>query len=277
MSKERVTVTLDPALLLRIDKFIDGAYIRNRSHAIEFLLRKSLFTNKLRIAFILAGGKGTRLRPITYEIPKPMVPIKGRPLLEHTIDLLRKHDVRDIIIAIGYLGHKIKEYFGDGSKFGVRIKYIEEDEALGTAGALRLAKPLLNESFLMLNGDNLIDLDIDAFYEFHKEGGGLATIALTTVDDPSSYGVAVLNGFRIEEFIEKPKNPPSKLISAGVYVLEPSIIDLIPRGHAMLETDVFPKIIETGKLLGYPFQGQWFPTDNTERYERAIKEWRGVR
>ncbi len=276
MNKERVTITLDKDIISSLDRIVDGIKIRNRSHAIEFMLRKTLNQNKLRKAYILAGGKGSRLRPITYEIPKPMVPIKGRPILEHTIDLLRKYDVRDIIITIGYLGHKIKEYFGDGSKFGVRITYIEEDEALGTAGALRLAKPLLDERFIMFNGDNLVNIDIDSLYEFHKENNAIATIALTTVDDPSSYGVAVLEGSKIKEFIEKPKNPPSKLINAGVYILEPQIIELVPKGYSMIETDVFPKILQKGSLLGYPFLGQWFPTDNSERYEKAIKEWRGI-
>jgi len=270
--KERITVTLNKHLLSDLDNLIDGVSIR----AIEFLLKKALNRKKLKKAYILAGGKGTRLRPITYEIPKPMVPIKGRPILEHTIELLRKYDVRDVIITIGYLGEKIKEYFGDGSKFGVKITYIEEDEALGTAGALRLAKPLLDETFIMFNGDNLVNIDIESLYEFHKQGKAKATIALTTVDDPTSYGVAVLEGPRIKAFLEKPKNPPSKLINAGVYILEPEIIDLVPKGPSMIETDVFPQILEQGKLFGYPFEGQWLPTDNTERYERAIKEWRGI-
>ena len=276
MNKKRVTITLDKDLILSLDKLVDGLKIRNRSHAVEFMLRKALNQKRLKKAYILAGGKGTRLRPITYEIPKPMVPIKGRPILEHTIELLRKYDVREVIISIGYLGNKIREYFGDGSKFGVKITYIEEDEEMGTAGALRLAKPLLDEPFLMFNGDNLVNIDIDSFYEFHRDGGGLATIALTTVDNPTSYGVAVLKGSRIKAFIEKPKTPPSKLINAGVYVLEPEVIDLVPKGYSMIELEVFPKILEKNKLLGYPFEGQWFPTDNTERYEKAIKEWRGI-
>ncbi len=274
--KERLTITLDSPLINDIDSVIDGIYIRNRSHAIEYLLRKALNHKKPRKALILAGGKGTRLRPITYEIPKPMVPVQGRPLIEHTIDLLRKYDIRDITLAIGHLGEKVKGYFGDGTKFGVKIRYIEEKEPLGTAGCLRLAKGWLDEPFIMLNGDNLTNIDLESLFVFHKKNKGLATIALTTVKDPSSFGVALLKGPLITNFIEKPKEPVSNLINAGIYVLEPQVIDLVPEGPASMEYDVFPQILKQGKLMGYPFEGQWLPTDNTERYEKAIKEWKGV-
>ncbi len=274
--KERVTITIDSPLIKDIDKLIDGFKIRNRSHAIEYLLRKSLGKKKPRKALILAGGKGTRLRPITYEIPKPMVPIQGRPLIEHTINLLRKYDVRDITLSIGHLGDKVKDYFGDGSKFGVKLRYIVEDEPLGTAGCLNLAREWLDEPFIMLNGDNLVNIDLDDLFNFHHENKGLITIALTTVKDPSSFGVALLRGPVITQFIEKPKEPISNLINAGVYVIDPKVIDLIPNGPTSIEYDVFPKVQSQGKLIGYSFAGQWLPTDNTERYEHAIKEWRGV-
>ncbi|MFA5406152.1 MAG: sugar phosphate nucleotidyltransferase [Candidatus Nanoarchaeia archaeon] len=275
--RDRITITVDQSLTNDIDAFVDGVRIRNRSHAIEFLLRKALDRKSPKKALILAGGKGTRLRPITYEIPKPMVPVQGRPLIEHTISLLRKHEVRDITLSVGYLGEKVKDYFGDGSKFGVKLRYIMEDEPLGTAGCLRLAKEWLNEPFIMLNGDNLVNIDIESLFDFHRKNGGQATIALTTVDDPSSFGVALLKGPVITNFIEKPTEPVSKLINAGVYVLDPSIISMINEtGPTSMEYDIFPKIQEKGKLNGYPFEGQWLPTDNTERYERAIREWGGV-
>jgi len=274
--KERVTITLDNSLINDLDNLVDGVKIRNRSHAIEFLLRKSLTLKKPRKALILAGGKGTRLRPITYEIPKPMVPVQGRPLIEHTISLLRKYDIRDIMVSVGYLGEKVKEYFGDGKKFGVNIKYIFEDEPLGTAGCLRLAREWLDEPFIMFNGDNLVNIDLEGLFDFHMRNKGQATIALTTVDDPSSFGVAILKGGVITNFVEKPKTPISKLINAGVYVIEPEVVNLVPDGTASMEYDVFPKILEKEKLRGYPFEGQWLPTDNTERYEKAIREWRGV-
>ncbi len=274
--KERITITLDTSVLSEVDSFIDGFKIRNRSHAIEYLVMKSLKLSGPKKAVILAGGKGTRLRPITYEIPKPMVPVQGRPILEHLINLLRKYDIRDVTLSIGYLGEKVKEYFGDGSKWGIKIRYVEEKEPLGTAGSLYYAREWLDEPFIMLNGDNLINIDLLSFFHFHKKHGGLATIALTTVEDPTSFGVAVLEGPRITRFVEKPKVPISNLISVGVYVLEPAVINMLDGKPTSMEYDIFPKILEKGKLMGYPFEGQWLPTDNTERYERAIREWRGI-
>ncbi|MBD3312060.1 NTP transferase domain-containing protein [archaeon] len=274
--KERITITLENSLINDIDERVDNVRIRNRSHAIELLLRKSLGLKSPKKALILAGGKGTRLRPITYEIPKPMVPVQGRPLIEHTISLLRKYDIRDIIVSVGYLGEKVKDYFGDGSKFGVNLEYVFEDEPLGTAGCLRLARDLLDESFIMFNGDNLVNIDLQSLFNAHLKSKALSTIALTTVDDPSSFGVAILKGNKITRFIEKPEEPISRLINAGVYVLEPEVIDLVPEGPASMEYDVFPQVLDKSKLYGYPFEGQWLPTDNTERYEKAIREWEGV-
>ncbi|MBR9678319.1 MAG: NTP transferase domain-containing protein [Nanoarchaeota archaeon] len=275
-SKIRISITIDEELAKRIDSTVDGLKIRNRSHAIEYLLTKSLLSNKVKKAFILAGGKGTRLRPFTYEMPKSMIPVQGRPLLEHTIMNLRDQDVREIIISLGYMGGKIKEYFGNGSKWGVNITYVEESEPLGTGGPLLLAKPYLNEQFLMINGDNLFDMDLQDLFKFHSKNGNMVTIALTTVADPSSYGVAEMKGSKIVTFIEKPKKgeAPSNLINAGVYVVDPSIFSILPeKGAFKIEVETFPKIAEMKRLGGYHFHGQWFPTDNQERYEEAIKGW----
>jgi len=275
MNKERVTVTLDHDVIRHLDSLIDGLKIRNRSHAVEFLLSKSLGSNKPKKAVIMAGGKGVRLRPITYEIPKPMVPIRGRPLLEHTIEMLRKQDIREVILSIGYLGNKIKEYFGNGSKFGVKINYVEETKPMGTAGALKLVKPLVDESFIVLLGDNLMDINLGELYSFHKESKAKATMALKSVNDPAPFGVTVLKGNKIVQFTEKPKTPPSNLVNAGAYVLEPEVLDMIPQGHSMMEKDVFPQLASKGELNGYFFEGQWYPTDNIKFYENAVKEWRG--
>ncbi len=275
-SKIRISITIDEELAKRIDSTVDGLKIRNRSHAIEYLLTKSLLSNKVKKAFILAGGKGTRLRPFTYEMPKSMIPIQGRPLLEHTIMNLRDQDVREIIISLGYMGEKIKEYFGNGSKWGVNITYVAESEPLGTGGPLLLAKPYLNEQFLMINGDNLFDMDLQDLFKFHSKNGNMVTIALTTVADPSSYGVAEMKGAKIVTFIEKPKKgeAPSNLINAGVYVIDPSIFSILPeKGAFKIEVETFPKIAKMKRLGGYHFHGQWFPTDNQERYEEAIKGW----
>jgi len=278
MKREQLTITLRDDIVKKVDDAVDGIEIRNRSHAIEVLLAKALNTSKVKKAVILAGGEGTRMRPFTYEIPKPMIPVQGKPLVQHIIELLRKYEVRDIILSIGYKGDKIKEHFGNGTKYGVNITYVEEKKKMGTAGALNLVKPKPTEPFIMLNGDVLAEIDLADLISFHADKNALATIALIAVDDPSRFGVANLKGDTILEFIEKPKKgkEPSKLINAGVYLLDPKVLDYIPKGHGMMETDVFPKLAKEGKLYGYSFTGQWFDTGTPEAYEKAIKKWKGV-
>jgi NDP-sugar pyrophosphorylase family protein len=276
--KERITITLDSELINQIDKRIDGSIIKNRSQQIELLLTKALGTYRPEKAVLLVGGKGTRLRPITYKIPKCMLEVHGRTVTEHIFDLLKKYGIRDVVLSVGYMKEKAEDFFGDGSKFGVNIAYVEEDEPLGTAGPLKLARGQLKDSFIVTNGDELKNLNIPRMFRLHKRKDALVTIALTTVTDPSQYGVAKLSGSRILEFVEKPKaeDAPSNLINAGFYIMEPEVIDMIPDGFAMLEKDVFPKLAKQGKLRGFPFAGQWFDIGNLERYEIAKKRWEGV-
>jgi len=276
--KERITITLDSELIKQIDKRIDGNIIKNRSQQIEILLTNALGTYRPQKAVILVGGKGTRLRPLTYEKPKCLFDVNGKTVTEHLLDLLKKYGVRDIILSVGHLKGKVKEYFEDGSKFGVNISYIEENEPLGTAGPLKLAKKHLTDSFIVSNGDELKNINISRMFRLHKRKDALATIALTSVSDPSHYGVARLSGSRILEFIEKPKHgkEPSNLINAGFYILEPEVIDMIPNGFSMLEKDIFPKLAKEGRLRGFPFAGQWFDMGTFERYEAAKKKWQGI-
>lgn len=273
--KERVTLTVEQSILENVDKRVDGFKIKNRSHAVELLLLKAMDQTRPKMAFILAGGKGTRLKPITNEIPKPLVPLHDKPILQHTLDLFKKHGITEIVISIGYKGEKIKEYFGNGKRFGVNIIYVEETEPLGTAGPLNLARNYLTETFVMCNADELKNIDLDEMYLFHKENGSVATIALTTVADPSQYGVAKLMGSKIQEFIEKPEQgaAPSNLINAGLYILEPAVLEYLPKGASSIERDVFPKIAGDTKLFGFPFSGQWFDTGTLERYEEAMQKW----
>jgi NDP-sugar pyrophosphorylase family protein len=278
MSRERLTITLRDDVLKKVDGMVDNIRIRNRSHAIEVLLSRALSTRSIKHAVLLAGGKGTRMRPFTYEIPKPMIPVQGRPLIQHLVELLRKYEVREIVFSVGYMGDKIKEYFGNGSRFGVNITYIEEDKELGTAGPLNLLRDKLTDTFLMFNGDVLANIDLKDFLSFHEDKKGLATIALTAVSNPSRFGVARLRGDNILEFVEKPPagKEASNLINAGVYVLEPEVLKYVPKGRAMMEKDVFPKLAKKGQLFGYYFDGQWFDTGTPEAYEDAIKNWKGV-
>ena len=206
-------------------------------------------------AVILCGGQGTRLRPLTYEIPKSLIPVHGRPVVSYIIDLLASHGVKDIVLSVGYLKESIKDFFKGGD---IRVSFVEENEPLGTAGPLRL---------------------VDGLVEQHRKTKAMVTIALTRVDDPSAYGVARMDGLRIAEFVEKPARgqAPSNLINSGFYVMEPEVLNLIPPGFSMLEKDVFPRVAAMGHLYGFAFSGQWFDTGTFERYERAIKEWKGLK
>lgn len=277
MDRKKLTVTIKKELFPKIDAMVDGRKIRNRSHATEYLIEQGLGINKIKKAIVLVGGEGTRLRPYTLELTKAMLPIKGKPMVMHALDLLKSHGVTEIVMAIGYKGEQIKEYFGDGSKFGLEIKYVEEKTPLGTAGPLRMAKKYLTETFFIVWGDILSKIDLSDFMYFHKNNEGLATVALTTVNDPSRYGVAELKGSMIKQFVEKPKkeDAPSNLINSGLAIMEPEIIEkYIPKkGKAMVEYDVYPKLARENKLYGYPFSGQWFDTGTHEAYEKAIKEF----
>ena len=277
--KERVTLTIEKEILERVDQTINNRDVKNRSHAVELLLIKAFGENKPSKAIILAGGKGTRMKPMTNFLPKPMLRIQDKPTLEHNIDLLKRHGIKDIIISVGYKGDKIKEYFGDGSQLGVNITYVEEDSPLGTGGPLNLVKDKINETFILMNGDELKDIDIEDMFMFHRKNKGIATIALTTAEDPSKYGVAVMNGNKIMTFIEKPskKQAPSKLINAGLYILEPEVLKMVPEGFSMIENDIFPKLATNEKLLGYVFSGQWFDTGTPERFAQAEREWQGLK
>jgi NDP-sugar pyrophosphorylase family protein len=273
--KERITLTIEREILQRVDLSVNGTDVKNRSHAVELLLNRALGENKPAKAIILAGGKGTRMKALTNSLPKPMLRIQDRPILEHNIELLKRHGIKDIVISIGYRGEQIKEYFGDGSQLGVSISYIEEEEPMGTAGPLNLLRGQLNDTFILMNGDELKDIDLEDMFEFHKKNKSTATLALTTVEDPSNYGVAVMNGNKVMTFIEKPskQNAPSKLISAGLYILEPEVLKIIPVGFSMIENDVFPKLAMNEKLLGYVFSGQWYDTGTPERFSKAQREW----
>jgi len=231
----------------------------------------------LRKAVVIAGGLGERLRPVTYEIPKPLIPIQGRPLVEHVIEILKlRGGVEEIYMSVGYMWERIKEHLGDGSRFGVRIEYIVEEEPLGTGGWMKLIDPF-EEDFIALNGDNLFDLDFQAMYEFHRSRDAVATIALTRVDDPSEYGVVVTEGDRIARFLEKTPSPPTNTINSGYYIFSPRVFSYLPeKRRFMLERDLFPRLAEEGVLYGFVHEGLWFDTGTFDRWEAAIKKWRPI-
>jgi mannose-1-phosphate guanylyltransferase len=274
MERERISITLRKSVLMKLDRTIDGMKIRNRSHAVEYYLSKALDSG-VRKAVVLAGGAGTQMRPLTYEVPKALIPIHGKPLLEYTIDLLKKYGIREIILSIGHLGEKIKEHFGDGSRFGVRITYVKQDGELGTGGALATISGLLNSTFLLIHGDVLVDIDIDDLLSSHQESDFLGTIALTSVTDPSAYGVVGVKRDRIVSFDEKPEEHTSNLINAGIYVFEPEIFEQLgDESPLSLEKTVFPKLVNKENLGAYIFAGAWHDVSTPDEYEKALKYWK---
>src|SRR3954465_14078662 len=223
-------------------------------------------------ALILAGGEGTRLRPLTTTVPKPVVPLVDRPFIRFMIDWLHGHGVDDIVMSCGHLASGVRNVLGDGSALGIKLRYVEEPRPLGTGGALKYAEPLLGERFLMLNGDVLTDIDLTAQIEQHERTGARATLALTPVEDPSAYGlVRTAKDGAVTEFVEKPS--PDQIdtnhISAGAYVLERSVLELLEPGQpASIERDVFPELVGRG-LHGHVAQGYWMDIGTPERYLQA--------
>ncbi|MFA6322344.1 MAG: nucleotidyltransferase family protein [Candidatus Buchananbacteria bacterium] len=232
-------------------------------------------------AIILAGGEGTRLRPLTYKIPKALIPIGDKTLTELALDIYKNIGVTDFYLSISYLADQMVEYFDSGEKFGCQINFLREDKALGTAGPLIILKQMgkiFDQDFFMSNGDNLFALDLKAMIDFHQKNQAIATIALTEVEDPTHFGIAKLAGDKIVDFIEKPaiELAPSRYANSGYYILSPKIFDYLPeKDFVMVEKDIFPAIAKAGKLFGFKSQAQWFDTGTPERYEKVKKEWAG--
>ena len=222
-------------------------------------------------ALILAGGEGTRLRPLTYTTPKPVLPLAGRPHIAYIIDWLVRHGVDDVIISCGFLAEGMRKALAE-PRPGVEIRYAEEPDARGTAGAIRFAEDMLADRFLVLNGDILCDLDLTALIEQHERTGAQATIALYPVDDPTGYGLIHRHeDGEITEFLEKPE--PEQIdtdeINAGAYLLERSVLDEIPPDRAVsIEREVFPRLIGK-RLYGIRLEGYWIDIGTPERYLEA--------
>ncbi len=225
-------------------------------------------------ALILAGGEGTRLRPLTSDVPKPVVSLVDQPFIGYMFEWLRFHGVDDVIMSCGFLADGVRAVLGDGSSFGIRLRYVEEPKPLGTGGALKYAQDLLDERFFMLNGDVLTDIDLSKQLEQHSRTGARATLALIGVDDPSAYGlVHCREDCSVTEFLEKPgpeQGINTNLVNAGAYILQREILDdLAPAGtNISIERDVFPKLVDRG-LYGYEASGYWLDIGTPRRYLQA--------
>ncbi|HSK48047.1 MAG TPA: nucleotidyltransferase family protein, partial [Coriobacteriia bacterium] len=201
-------------------------------------------------AVIMAGGEGTRLRPLTSLRPKPMVPIVNQPVMEHILGLVKHHGITEVVATLAFMPQVIRDYFGDGEEWGTSIEYAIEETPLGTAGSVKNAQKLLagDEPFLVISGDALTDIDLAEVIEFHKRMGGAVTIALKRVDDPLEFGVVITaEDGRIERFLEKPTwgQVFSDQINTGIYVMEPWVLDEIPEGQPYdFSAELFPKLME---------------------------------
>ncbi|MDI6688973.1 MAG: mannose-1-phosphate guanyltransferase [Actinomycetota bacterium] len=228
-------------------------------------------------AVVMAGGEGTRLRPLTSNQPKPMVPFMNKPVMEHVIELLKKHKIMDIVVTLHFLPQLIKNYFGEGTDMGVNLSYSIEESPLGTAGSVKNAEEHLNETFIVVSGDVLTDFNLTEIIDFHCSRKAIATIALKSVENPLEFGVVITDeDGRIQRFLEKPTwgQVFSDTINTGIYVIEPKIFEYIPENTIFdFSQDLFPLLLKNGKpLYGCTVEGYWCDIGNTQQYLQAHRD-----
>ena len=228
-------------------------------------------------AVIMAGGKGTRLQPLTSNQPKPMIPIVNTPCMEHIVRLLKRYDFEDILVTLEFMPEVIREYFGDGSEWGVKIDYSVEEEPLGTAGSVKYVEDRLTERFVVVSGDALTDVDLEKAVALHEERGAEVTLVLKKVDDPSEFGIVVVedNG-RVSDFLEKPDEDEvfSYTANTGIYIVEPDALRDVPEDQEYdWSKEQFPKMLEEGRpIYGYVMEGYWEDIGNIEQYMGAQRD-----
>jgi len=278
MRRIRVTITLKESFLKSLDSLTDMRQIRSRSQAVEYILGE-YFRDKIELAVILAGGKGTKLRPYTYEIPKSLFPINGKPILEYTINNLISGGIKQIIICTGYLGDKIQNYFGDGSRFSVKIIYSHENNPLRTGGALLNARDKIGErSFLLVNGDIITNLDFKDIINFYLKEKTLVSVGLTMVEKPQKFGQLQIHGNRLIDFQQQSKEKIiSHLVNAGIYICSRHVFDYFPKDKKIFFFEsVLKNLTEHRQINGFIFNGLWFDIEDPANYERAIKAFKKI-
>ena len=268
MGKQRLTITLSEYILKKVDKYIDGVHIRNRSHAIESLLEQS-FSPSIDTAVILAGG-------VEASEPVPALRTIGdRSVLAITLEKLRDAGIDRCVICAGGVTTPIKALFGDGSRYGLQLFYVDEPQPLGTAGALTLAVPFLSEDpFLVVHADILSDINVSALVEFHLNENAVATIAVKPAMGTKEYGHVQLVGNRIEAFLDSSEKGGIRIVNTGMYILNREVIDSIQLHKPVyLEKDVFQKLAKQGELSAFLFQGKWFDVTKDELFAQASDVW----
>src|SRR5438552_14805204 len=219
----------------------------------------------------MAGGQGTRLRPLTSNQPKPMLPIMGEPMLQHILRVLRRSDFTDVVITVQFLASIIRNFFGDGSDLDLSLTYATEDEPLGTAGSVKNAERFLDDTFLVISGDAVTDIDLQEVVRFHRDRGAAVTVTLKRVEDPLEFGIVIIDeDGRVERFLEKPGwgEVFSDTINTGIYVIEPEVLGYVPQGEEFdFAQDLFPMLLQKGlPMYGYVADGEWTDVGTLESY-----------
>lgn len=228
-------------------------------------------------AIIMAGGQGSRLRPLTCNCPKPMLPVANKPMMAHIVDLLKKHQISDIGVTLQYLPDTISDYFGNGTEFGVSMRYFIEEVPLGTAGSVKNAQDFLDETFIVISGDALTDFDLTEAINFHKQNRAVATLVLTRVASPLEYGVVITDPVhRVQQFLEKPSwgEVFSDTVNTGIYILEPEVLDYFEMGQKFdFSKDLFPILLrEQQPMFGVTLDGYWCDIGNLNQYLQAHRD-----
>ncbi len=233
-------------------------------------------------AVVICGGEGTRLRPMTYDTPKPLVKVNGVPVIDNVFRELKLNGIERITMAVSYKKEMFMDHFGDGSKIGLQIDYSVEEKLLGTGGAIKKAleektRPEIGEDVLIVNGDNIFEIDLKKMHDLHRSKSAIATLAVKEVDDVTGYGVINAEDGIISKFVEKPnpREAESRLINLGIYLFNSGAMAMLPDAASFsMERDFFAKISGTGRLCAYISDKIWYPIDTMERYTKASEEWK---
>lgn len=267
--KSRLTITLSDTVLSGVDHLIDGKEIRNRSHAIEHLIRKSL-TPTITTALLLAGGRHKDAPPPTLAL------IDKQPLVTITLNQLKRFGITHVIVCAGYWEKRMRDLLHGGQAFGLAISYVSETQQLGTAGAIKKAQPLLSkEPFLVLHGDILTTINFEDFIAFSEKEQTLATIAVKPRLSEKKYGKVLLQGNKITHFVREQGDGGISIINTGVYLFDPAILTFLSHHVPLsLETDIFPRLAKMGQLSAYLFQGMWYDIRHASDRRDAIARWK---
>jgi len=278
MPAEDVQVRLSAHVARKIEHLIQRERIATSiDEAVADILERGLDTLPPRTAIILAGGSRRVIDAQGQPVVLPLAQIHGKPVLEHLLDLFRHYGITRVLVLAGRNTDALAACTEKHRDAGMDLRFVAEREPLGTGGALRLVRDLVDHTFIVSNADELKQIDLNGMFLLHRGGNGLVTMALARNGGAAHYGRAALHGAKVLAFDEKPAGPPvSDLINAGLYIFEPGIFDYIPPGYATLERDVFPRLAEEGRLLGYPFVGQWFDTSEVSQFAVAEAQWQDI-